>query len=174
MRRGDLEKAFKSDVKKRIDETAKYVRPEKGTTNFAFMFIPAEGVYHNLIIDNVGSVQVNTRNLIEYAFEKKVVIVSPTSFFAYLQTVIMGLKALQIEASVKEIQKQAEQMIRHLKAYEEYHNKLGRNLETTYRAYTDSSKELKKIDKDIFKITAGTTSETQLLPIDIDRPQIEE
>ena len=67
-RREVLEREFKADVKKRIDETSKYIRPERGTTNFAFMFVPAEGVYHNLIGSSVGAVQVNARSLIEYAF----------------------------------------------------------------------------------------------------------
>ena len=173
VRREALEKEFKSDVKKRIDETSKYIKPERGTTNFAFMFVPAEGVYHSLIGASVGAVQVNARNLIEYAFEKGVMIVSPTSFYAYLQTVLLGLKALQIEESVKEIQQFAEQLVRHLKSYEEFHNKVGKNIETTYRAYADSSKEFKKIDKDIFKVTAGTAGKV-LEPVDIDRPSIAE
>ncbi|MBI4713843.1 DNA recombination protein RmuC [Candidatus Uhrbacteria bacterium] len=155
IRREELEKQFKADVKLRIDETSRYIHPEKGTTNFAFMFVPAEGVYHNLISADVGAVKVNTRNLIEYAFEKGVMIVSPTSFFAYLQTVLLGLKALQIEESVKDIQKQAELLMRHMKAYEEHHNRVGKHLETTVRAYSSSSSELKKIDKDIFRITEG-------------------
>lgn len=171
-RREILEKEFKSDVKKRIDETSKYIKTDRGTTNFAFMFVPAEGVYHSLIGASVGAVPVNSRNLIEYAFEKGVMIVSPTSFYAYLQTVLLGLKALQIEESVKEMQQFAEQLARHLKAYEEFHNKMGRNLETTYRAYADSTKEFKKIDKDIFKITGGTAGKTLELA-EIDRPVIE-
>ncbi len=171
-RREVLEKEFKSDVKKRIDETSKYIKTDRGTTNFAFMFVPAEGVYHSLIGASVGAVQVNSRNLIEYAFEKGVMIVSPTSFYAYLQTVLLGLKALQIEESVKEIQQFAEQLVRHLKSYEDYHNKIGKHLETTYKAYSDSSKEFKKIDKDIFKITAGVTGKT-IEPLEIDRPVIE-
>ncbi len=161
-----LEKEFKADVKKRIDETSKYIRPDKGTTNFAFMFVPAEGVYHNLITANVGAVKVNAQNLIEYAFKKGVMIVSPTSFFAYLQTVILGLKALQIEDSVKDIQIQADSLMKHLRAYEDYHNKLGKHLETTRNAYNASSGELKKIDKDIFRITAGTSGK-ELDPLEI-------
>lgn len=167
-----LEREFKTDVKKRIDETAKYIRPDKGTTNFAFMFIPAEGVYHNLITSSVGAVKVNVQNLIEYAFKKNVMIVSPTSFFAYLQTVILGLKALQIEESVKDIQQQAETMMKHLKAYEEYHNKLGKNLETTVRAFNASTGEFKKIDKDIYRITQGTV-EKLLDPIEISQNEDE-
>ncbi len=166
--REQLEKEFKSDVKKRIDETSKYIRPDKGTTNFAFMFIPAEGVYHNLINSSVGAVKVNARNLIEYAFEKGVMIVAPTSFFAYLQTVILGLKALQIEDSVKDIQLQAEALIKHMKAYEDYHNKLGKNLETTVRAFNASTGELKKVDKDVFRITQGAAGKL-LEPIEIEQ-----
>lgn len=167
-RREALEKEFKGDVKKRIDETSKYIRPDRGTTNFAFMFVPAEGVYHNLITSNVGAVNVNTRNLIEYAFEKGVMIVSPTSFYAYLQTVLLGLRALQIEDSVKEIQQQAGHLMRHLKAYEDYHNKVGKHLETTVRAYAESNNELRKIDKDIYKITEGKV-EKSLSPVEISR-----
>jgi len=165
-RRAQLEKVFKSDVKMRIDETSKYIQTEKGTTNFSFMFVPAEGVYHNLITSSVGAVKVNSRNLIEYAFEKGVMIVSPTSFYAYLQTVILGLKALQIEESVKDIQKQAEKLMRHMKAYEEHHNRMGKHLETTVRAYTASSKELKKVDKDIYKITEGVAGK-ELDPLEL-------
>lgn len=165
-RRAQLEKLFKSDVKLRIDETSKYIRPEQGTTNFAFMFVPAEGVYHNLINESVGAVAVNSQNLIEYAFKKGVMIVSPTSFFAYLQTVILGLKALQIEESVKDIQKHSEKLMRHIKAYEDHHNRVGKHLDTTVRAFTASSKELKKIDKDIYKITAGAAGK-ELDPLEL-------
>jgi DNA recombination protein RmuC len=171
-RREVLEKEFKSDVKKRIDETSKYIQPSKGTTNFAFMFVPAEGVYHNLITADVGAVKVNTRNLIEYAFEKGVMIVSPTSFFAYLQTVLLGLKALQIEDSVKDIQKHAENLMKHMRAYEDHHNRLGKQLETTVRTFTSSSKELKKIDKDIYKITEGVAGK-EMEPLDLSVPEKE-
>lgn len=170
-RRDELEKLFKADVKLRIDETSKYIQPEMGTSNFAFMFVPAEGVYHNLISADVGAVKINSRNLIEYGFEKGVMIVSPTSFFAYLQTVIMGLKALQIEESVKDIQKQTEQLMRHMKAYEEHHNRLGKQLETTVRTYSASSSEFKKIDKDIYRITEGRAGK-ELEPVEIDVPII--
>ncbi len=153
--RQKMEKIFKSDVKKRIDETAKYVRPQEGTTDFAFMFIPAEGIYYNLLIYNVGTVEVNTRDLIEYAFSKHVIIVSPTSFYAYLETVLQGLKALKIEASVKEIQKRIEDLARHLNSYESDLLKLGNQLGTVVTTYNRASNEFKKIDKDIYNITDG-------------------
>ncbi len=154
-RREELERAFKADVKKRIDETSKYIRPTEGTTDFAFMFIPAEGVYYSLMVAQVGTLNVNTENLLEYSFKKRVIIVSPSSFFAYLQTVIQGMKALKMEESVKDILKNVEILNRHLGAYEEYMQKLGKHLGTTVNTYNQASREFKKIDKDIFKLTDG-------------------
>ncbi len=149
-----LEKAFKMDLKGRIDETAKYVKPSEGTMDFAFMFIPHEAIYYDLLVAQVGAVKINTRDLIEYAFkEKHVIIVSPTSFLAYLQTVLQGLKALQIEESAKMIAQRVEELGRHLKSYEDYHMKLGNALGTTVNHFNASSKEFKKIDKDMLRIT---------------------
>jgi len=161
-----LEKTFKADLKNRIDETSKYVKPSEGTMDFAFMFIPHEAIYYDLLVAQVGAVKVNTRDLIEYAFkEKHVIIVSPTSFLAYLQTVLQGLKALQIEESAKEIRKNVEDLQKHLRSYEEYHQKLGNSLTTTVNHFNASGKEFKKIDKDVMRIT-GITSEFEALPID--------
>ncbi len=149
-----LEKAFKADLKLRIDETSKYVKPSEGTMDFAFMFIPHEAIYYDLLVSQVGAVKVNTRDLVEYAFkERHVIIVSPTSFLAYLQTVLQGLKALQIEKSALEIRKNVELLGKHLKSYEDYMSKLGTHLGTTVNAYTAASKELGKIDKDVYRIT---------------------
>ncbi len=160
-----LEKEFKLDLKNRIDETAKYVKPLEGTMDFAFMFIPHEAIYYDLLVAQIGAVKVNTRDLIEYAFkEKHVIIVSPTSFLAYLQTVLQGLKALQIEESAKEIRKRVEMLSRHLLSYEEYMKKLGLHLGTTVNAYNAAYKELGKIDKDVLKIT-GTSTETEVIQI---------
>ncbi len=148
-----LEKAFKADLKNRIDETAKYVKPEEGTLDFAFMFIPHEAIYYDLLVAQVGAVKINTRDLIEYAFkEKHVIIVSPTSFLAYLQTVLQGLKALQIEESAKEIKKRVEDLGKHLSSYGEYIKKLGVHLGTTVSMYDQASREFGKIDKDVIKI----------------------
>lgn len=154
IRRAELEKQFKNDLKLRIDETAKYVRPKDGTLPFAFMYIPAEGIYYDLLINEVGSVKVNTRNLIDYAYnEKKVIIVSPTTFAAYLQSVLYGFKAFKIEETAKDIAKNVESLSRHLKAYEDYYRKVGTALSTTVNHYNAGSKELGKIDKDVLRIT---------------------
>jgi DNA recombination protein RmuC len=149
-----LEKAFVNDLKLRIQETAKYVRPSEGTMEFAFMFIPHEAIYYDLLINKIGAVTEETDNLIQRAANKyKVIIVSPTSFLAYLQTVLQGLKALQIEETAKDIIKRVDDLGNHLKKYEEYHEKLGASLGTVVNHYNNSGKELKKVDKDILRIT---------------------
>jgi DNA recombination protein RmuC len=166
-----LEKAFRSDLKMRIDETSKYVKPSENTMDFAFMFIPHEAIYYDLLISQVGAVKVNTRDLIDYAFkEKKVIIVSPTSFLAYLQTVLQGLKALQIEESAKHIKANVENLQRHLKAYEDYHNKLGNALGTAVNQFNLSGKEFKKVDKDMMKITGDSVLDEIPIPM-IEKPE---
>ncbi|MCA9361115.1 DNA recombination protein RmuC [Candidatus Kaiserbacteria bacterium] len=151
-----LEKEFKNDLKKRIDETAKYIRPKDGTLPFAFMFIPAEAIYYDLLVNEVGSVKVNTRSLIDYAYrDKNVIIVSPTTFAAYLQSVLYGFRAFRVEEGAKEIQKNVEKLTRHLQAYNEYFDKLGNSLSTTVNHFNTAHKELGKIDKDVVKITEG-------------------
>ncbi|MEK7201480.1 MAG: DNA recombination protein RmuC, partial [Patescibacteria group bacterium] len=147
-----LEKAFVSDLKLRIQETAKYIRAEEGTMDFAFMFIPSEGIYYDLLTNQVGAGE--EENLIQRASGKhKVIIVSPTSFLAYLQTVMQGLKALQIEQRAVEIQKRVGELGKHVGAYEEYYKKLGNALSTTISHYNAGYKELGKIDKDVYRIT---------------------
>ncbi|MDD5165351.1 MAG: DNA recombination protein RmuC [Candidatus Pacebacteria bacterium] len=148
-----LEKTFINDLKMRIQETAKYVRPSENTMDFAFMFIPHEAIYYDLLVNKIGAAVGETDNLIQRAASKyKVIIVSPTSFLAYLQTVLQGLKAMQIEETAKDIVKHVEQLGTHLKKYEEYHTKLGTSLGTVINHYNNSGKELKKVDKDIMRI----------------------
>lgn len=164
--REKLEQQFKQDLKNRIDETAKYVLPEKKTMEFAFMFIPSEAIYYDLLINKVGAVKVNTRDLIEYAFrDKKVIIVSPTSFLAYLQTVLQGLKAMQIEEKAKEIKLNIEKLGKHILSYDEFMKKLGSSMSTAVNHYNNAYVEFKKIDKDITKIT-GTGGEVEAMKID--------
>jgi len=159
--REELEREFKNDLKRRIDETAKYIREKDGTLPFAFMYIPAEAIYYDLLVNEVGSVKVNTRSLIDYAYkDKNVIIVSPTTFAAYLQSVLYGFRAFKIEESAKEIGKQVEGLSRHLKAYDSYFKKIGASLGTTVNHYNAAQKELNKVDRDIGKIT-GNAAEIQ-------------
>jgi DNA recombination protein RmuC len=167
-RREEYQEAFKKDLKKRIDETSKYVRPKDGTLPFAFMYIPAEGIYYDLLTSGSG---INTRSLIDYAQnERKVIIVSPTTFAAYLQSVLYGFKAFKIEEQAKDIAKNVEALSRHLRAYEDYHKKLGASLSTTVNHWNASYKELGKVDKDVLRITGDAVDITVEA---IERPLIE-
>jgi len=167
-----LEKDFVNDLKNRIVETSKYIKPAEGTMDFAFMFIPHEAIYYDLLTNKVGALSGENENLIQRAAGKyKVIIVSPTSFLAYLQTVLQGLKALQIEESAKEIRTNVETLQKHLGGYAEYQEKLGNALGTTINHFNASSKQFRLINKDVIKITGkGKEYEPDL----IEKPDIEE
>ena len=165
-----LEKAFVNDLKLRITETAKYIRPEEDTMDFAFMFIPSEGIYYDLLTNQGGAGE--DENLIQRAASKyKVIIVSPTSFLAYLQTVMQGLKALQIEQKAVEIQKRVGELGKHLGSYEEYYKKLGNALGTAVSHYNAGYKELGKVDKDIYRIAETKIGIEQAL---LEKPGVDE
>ena len=164
---------FKKDLKKRIDETSKYIKENENTLPIVFMFIPSEAIYYDLLAGNKSRIKVNTQDLIEYAQDRKVFIVSPNSIYAYLNLVLSGIKAFQIENQAKDIQDKVSNLGKHIEGYQEYLNKLGNSLATTVNHYNSANKEFKKIDKDVYKITGGEVGgEIEILSID--RPDKEE
>lgn len=168
VQREALVKLFKADLKNRIDETARYIRPKDGTMDFAFMFIPSEAIYYDLLVNKIGTTGTSARDMLEYAFrEKNVIIVSPTSFMAYLQTVLQGLRSLQIEETAKEIQQRVGELGRHISSYETFMQKLGSSLGVTVGHYNTAHKELKKIDKDVIKIAHTSPA---IEPLVLERP----
>ncbi len=165
-------KLFKQDLKNRIDETSKYIRPSENTLDYAFMFIPSEAIYYDLLANNIGATGTNSRDLIEYAFiDKKVIIVSPTTLLAYLQTVLQGLKSLQIEEQAKDIQKRVGELGKHIAAHETYMQKLGNSLGTVVNHYNNAHKSLGRMDKDVVKIA---DTDTSVEPILLDKPTPDE
>jgi DNA recombination protein RmuC len=170
-KKSEFAKLVKNDLKKRIDETSKYIRPSENTMDFAFMFIPSEALYYDALVSNVGDI--NSRDLIEYAYrDKKVIIVSPTTFVAYLQTVLQGLRGIQINDQAKEIQKRVAELGNHIKSYDTYMNKLGNSLSTTVNQFNTAHRELKKIDRDVVKITGGDEQIADTLALE--RPKTED
>ncbi len=170
--RDRLEKVFVNDLKLRVQETAKYIRPEEGTMEFAFMFIPHEAIYYDLLINKIGAVNEDTESIIQRAAGRyHVIIVSPTSFLAYLQTVLQGLKALKIEEQAKEIKARIGDLSRHLAAYEDYFKSLGKNLGTAVNQYNLAGKEFAKIDKDILRVTGTSNNPESIL---LDKPENQE
>ena len=150
-----LEKKFKEDIKSRIDETAKYIRPQEKTLDYAFMFIPADGLYQDLLNSRVGSLKIRSKELVSYAYQKKVMIVSPMSLFPMLQITMKALNNLKFEKSIELVIKNVQNLSDHLITYQTYHNKLGNTLNTVVNHYNRTSDEFKKIDKDIMKISEG-------------------
>ena len=146
---------LKKDIQQRIDETSKYIQPHGETTDFAFMLIPAEGMYYDLFINKVGDI--NAKWLIQYGFKKKVIICSPSGFYAYLQTVIQWMRSLQIEEQAKDIQKNVIKLQEDLARFEERYTKVWNSLGTVINHYNDSSKSFKKIDKNVYNLTDGQT-----------------
>lgn len=167
-RRDQYRRDFRTDVKKRIDETSKYIRENEGTMPFAFMFIPSEAIYYDLLNNDVG-VGINSRDLIEYAYkEKHVIIASPTTFLAYLQTVLFGNQRMKIQEAAKDIIKNVNELGRHLNTYQESHNKLGKKLGEAVSHFDASNKAFKLIDKDVVRITdesIGLALETPNKPL---------
>lgn len=166
-----LDKLFKTDIKNRIDETSKYIKPGKGTLDQALMFIPSEAIYYDLLANKVGAGGVNGRNLIQYANEKKVTIVGPSTLSAMLQVIMQGLRSMEIHRDTEKIRKNIEQLSKHLMAHNGYMQKLGNSLGTTVGHFNSTYKELGKIDRDIVKIADTQPSvEPQLL----EKPRLEE
>ena len=162
-----LAKEVYKDLKNRIDETAKYIRPDENTMDFAFMFIPSEALYYDMFLVKVGD-SVGQRDLMEYATrDKKVIVVSPTTFAAYLQTVLQGLRSLQIEEQAKDIQKRVGKLGQHIRKYNEFMGKLGNSLGTTVGHFNNAHKELKKVDHDVVKIAGGDET---IEPLLIEKP----
>lgn len=166
--RDAMEKAFKSDIKGRIDETSKYIKPGKGTLDQALMFIPSETIYYDILTEKVG---INGRNLLQYAAEKKVTVVGPTTLAAMLQTVAHGLRSIEIHKDTEKIRKNIEQLQKHLITHNDYMLKLGNSLGTTVSNYNKTYKELGKIDRDIVKIA---DTDITVEPLLLDKPTQDE
>ncbi len=160
-------RSFKEDVKKRVDETSKYIKPGKGTLDQALMFIPSEAIFYDLLANKVGVGDVSGRNLMQYALEKKVTIVGPSTLAAMLQTIGQGLRSVEIHKDTEKIRKNIEQLQKHLISHNVYMQKLGNSLGTTVGHFNTTYKELGKVDRDIVKIA---NTETTVEPMLLDRP----
>ncbi len=167
-----LERAFKEDLKRRIDETAKYIQPSKGTLDQALMFIPSEAIYYDLLANKVGAAGVSGRNLMQYAAkDKKVTIVGPSTLSAMLQVIVQGMRSLEIHKDTEKIRKNIEQLSKHLVSHNAYMQKLGSSLGVTVGHFNTTYKELGKIDKDIVKIAE---TEPTVEPMMLDRPNLDD
>ncbi len=159
---------FLGDVKKHIDAiAAKYILPDEGTFDFALMYIPAENVYYELIIKDEAAD--TDKGLLNYSFAKRVIPVSPNSFYAYLQTILLGLKGLHIEEQAQEILKNLARLSGDFKKFQEDFELVGKHLTNTKARYDEADKRLEKFGDRLQALSGGETEpaieETRKLPL---------
>ena len=142
--RGIARKQFLKDVKKHVDAIAgKYILPDEGTYDFALMYVPAENVYYETIIkEDVGE----EHQLFGYALQKRVIPVSPNSFYAYLQTILLGLRGMKVEQQAQEILASLNRLRGDFDKLQENFRLVGKHLTNAGGAYTDAEKSLTKFD----------------------------
>ncbi|MDD5518542.1 MAG: DNA recombination protein RmuC, partial [Candidatus Omnitrophica bacterium] len=139
-----LRKKFIQDVKNRIDEvSSKYILPQENTYDFALMYIPAENVYYEVIIKE---------DIFSYSMSKKVIPVSPNTFYAYLEVICLGLKGLKVEENAKNILKSLSALGIEIDRFKEEFNVLGSHLNNASTKYTDSQKRLEKVSDKLINI----------------------
>ncbi len=143
------QKALMRDVKKHIDKIAKdYICPNIGTLDFAIMYIPAENIYYETIINQTQ----DENNILEYAMAKKVVPVSPNLLYAYLMTIVMGLHGLEIEEQAAQIRVNLGKLNNLFSEFKKDWTILGSHINNVYKKYDDSSKRLDKFDLNLQQI----------------------
>jgi DNA recombination protein RmuC len=134
------EKAFARDVKGHVDAIAsKYIRPDEGTYDFAFMYLPSEAIYYELVCGKTGA-------LLAYAHEKRVLPVSPTTLTAYLQVVLLGLKGLQIEQHAHEVMAYCAQLQKDFGRFREDFDLIGKHLGNAQNKFGDAEKRLDRFE----------------------------
>jgi DNA recombination protein RmuC len=140
LERQQFEKLFARDVKSHVDAiSAKYIRPDEGTYEFAFMYLPSEAIYYELACGRTGA-------LLAYAHEKRVLPVSPTTLTAYLQVIVLGLKGLQIEQHAQEVMAYCARLQADFGKFKEDFELVGTHLERAHKKFADSEKRLGKFE----------------------------
>jgi DNA recombination protein RmuC len=146
---------FINSVKKRIDETANYINPAEGTFDFAMMYIPAENVFYETIIND--SFTNKEYELLNYAMSKQVIPVSPNSFYAYLMALVFGLKGLKIEQEAKTILGELSQVQTRFKKFFEDYDVVGKHLNNAIGKFNETSKGAEKLNDQMGRITGHKT-----------------
>lgn len=146
-------RAFRRSLKERVDEIAdRYIRPDEGTYDFAFMYVPAENVYYEAVVR--GETLEDGRSLLGYALDRRVVPVSPNTFYAYLAAVLHGLRGLEVETRAREILDALGGLRQEVQRFARAYELVGRHLDNAGKQYEESSRQLAAIDERLEQITA--------------------
>ena len=152
-------KLFAADVKKHVEAVAnKYILPPEGTCDFALMYIPAENVYYEAFIKDEALGE--GKSLREYAFEKHVIPVSPNSFYAYLHTILLGLRGLKVEESAREILRHLSGLRGQLARFQDEFRKLGKHLEQSKGSFDSAQRQLEKFSDKLVAMEAPPLLQT--------------
>jgi DNA recombination protein RmuC len=134
------EKAFARDLKGHVDAIAsKYIRPDEGTYDFALMYLPAESVYYELVCGKTGA-------LLQYAHEKRVFPVSPTTFTSQLQVIALGLKGLQIEQHAHEVMAYVAQLGKDFDRFKADFDVVGKHIGNAQSKYSEAERRLDRFE----------------------------
>jgi DNA recombination protein RmuC len=167
--RKTFQKVFYKDVKKHIDDIAsKYIVPNEGTYDFALLYIPAENVYYETITKDESFGE--EKGILNYALNKKVIPVSPNSFYAYLQVIILGLKGLKIEEHAKEIQTLLVGLGKDLKEFQEDFRLVGRHINDARNRFDEARTRLEKFSFRLEQIESQPSLELQTNQIESKKP----
>jgi DNA recombination protein RmuC len=150
-------KQFLRDVKKHVDAIAgKYILPDEGTYDFALMYVPAENVYYETIIKEGDGEE---HQLFGYALQKRVIPVSPNSFYAYLQTILLGLRGMKVEQQAQEILAALSRLRGDFDKLQENFRVLGRHLTNATGSYAETEKTLMKLDAKLTQVSEAPAME---------------
>ncbi len=151
---------FLRDVRRRVDEVAaKYIRPADGTLPFALMYVPAENVYYETIIRNEDE----PFQLYRYCLEKRVIPVSPNSLYAYLQTIMVGLKGMQVSERAESIVRDIESLKIELEKFTKAYDTVGQHIRNAAAKLEDGSKLLNKVELRVEGLAGGDAADQPTL-----------
>ncbi|HEX74654.1 MAG TPA: DNA recombination protein RmuC [Dehalococcoidia bacterium] len=138
-----LRRQFTRTIKKHIDDVSQYIQPDEGTFDFALLYIPAENLYYETVVR--GSQPSQESDIYSYCRQKRVFIVSPNTFYAYLQAIVLGLNGLQVEKFAREIVGQLERLKGELQDFQEDYELIGRHISNAAKKHTEAETKLTRL-----------------------------